>query len=201
MRKTLPVLCGLSAPLLAAPALAQDSAEPNCELHVWAIRYVPPADGAAQSNALVRVTPANYADPHSSGSLLDPRQRLPEINAPEMLEHFGLSPDYKVVIHPEGYIAPKVFKKASTRMSDSASECYIDFALFGRTHTAGKGSFNYDWFFRDFGADDTEDLYVKGSNSGDLVRYKEEDKGIQTEAATNQIIMNAGRKITRRRKR
>ena len=180
---------------------AQNTAEKNCELHVWAVRYVPPADGATKSNALVRVTPVNYADPHSSGSLLDPRQRLAEIDAPKMLEHFGLGPEYKVILHPEGYIAPKVIKKATTRMSDSPSECYIDFALFGRTHTAGKGSFNFDWFFRDFGADDTEDLYVKGGNSGQLVRYKEEEKGIQTVAATNQIIMNAGRKIQRKRKR
>ena len=119
-----------------------------------------------------------------------------------MLEHFGLSADYKVIIHPEGVIAPDVFKKATTRMDgESRSECYIDFALFGRSHSAGKGSFSYDWFFRDFGADATEDLYVKGGTSGVLVRYEEREKGIQTKVATGDLIMNAGRKIQRKRKR
>ena len=194
-------MCGLSALLVAAPAAAQDPAAPSCELHVWAVRYVPPADGAAKSNALVRVRPSNYADPHSSASLLDARQRLPEIDAPSLLEHFGLVPETKVIIHPEGYIAPKVFKSATTRMSDSQSDCYADFALYGRTHPAGKGSFSYDYFYREFGDDHTEDLYVKGGTSGVLVRYDEREKGIQTEPATADLIMNAGRKIQRRRKR
>lgn len=188
---------------MAAPALGQeaDTAGRSCELHLWAVRYVPPAQLKAQSNALVKVEPANYANPHSSASLLDARQRLAEIDAPSLLEHFGLSSDYRVVIHPDGVIAPKVFKDATSRMSESTSDCYIDFALFGRTHTAGKMSFSYDWIFRDFGDDNEADLYVKGSGSGNLIRRGEEDLGIQTKVATAQIIEQAGHKIKRRRER
>ena len=194
-----------------APATAQQTPASQgeaCELHVWGTGWVPdPNAPTPRGNAFVRITPPDYSNPYTISSLLEARQRVAEIDPQSLKDHFVLDDTYTVVLHLGELVPLPLGEKGTRRLSDSASPCYADFLLRAMSLSAGKRSFSYRYYFRDFGNDNVVDLNVKGGRGAELKRWDEDkdidfdDARLKTAEATDYILRMAGTDIQRRRAR
>ncbi|GLR46983.1 hypothetical protein [Sphingomonas astaxanthinifaciens] len=111
----------------ATPAMAQDSAQPACELHIWpAERFQAMTTGWLGGGLLDAAGHANGDKARRShlASALDPQGQLDALTKLDLVKLLNLPPS-KIVTHAEA-LDRKTINKIKTRRSDSAATCYSE---------------------------------------------------------------------------
>ena len=186
-------LCASSATALAAAP---------CELHVWGASHR--SDKAIDPKTL---------DPFERSAVfnvLDPGQRLYEIDPKQLVSELALPADTQVTIHFERRLNGKEGEKAKTRLHLSMADCYFDWsirgdAMFGPPpkpnliFSENHGQSSFYSTFKAYGSGATPWFEVRGVHRGRLPVIDGPDKSkrlaYDTAAATTQFIAHAAEKI------
>ena len=186
-------IVGGTAPAIAAP----------CELNVWAESQTPWLPVDPQSlDAAIRSKPWN---------LLDPAQRLHEMNAIQLISSLDLPADTKVFIHTETRLRGKQAEQDNNRLSPSNAICYMDWTFrpdssFGPTPSGSinalvirnYGQLSFYSVFKAYGSTGGPYLVVKSLQAGRLPVISLPRHGTptyDTANATGELVQGAAKRI------
>lgn len=187
---------------LCASSTTAAVAAPPCELHVWGASHN--TDKAIDPKTL------DPFDRSAAYNVLDPGQRLYEIDPKQLVDELALPADTQVIIHFERRLNGKEGEKAKARLHQSAAACYFDWsirgdAMFGPPSkpnlifSENHGQSSFYSTFKAYGSGTTPWFEVRGVHRGRLPVIDGPDKSkrlaYDTTAATTQFIVHAAEKI------
>jgi hypothetical protein len=193
------VVVGIALSASSPKAMASEA---PCELHVWAASH---RTGKA-------IDPRTFEpiERSAAANVLDPGQRLYEIDPRQLVSELSLPADTKVTIHFERLLNGKEAEKATKRLDASTATCYFDWTMRGDSmfgpppkptvfFTENHGQSSFYSMFKAYGPGATPWFEVRGVHRGHLPVLEGPDASkryvYDTAAATTQFFAHAAEKI------
>jgi hypothetical protein len=183
------------AAALASPVMAQDTAAPACELHVF-----PTLEGQALTTSLLSgfgiigaVADAaankdrNISEAEYLKEALGPRLQIEALKSIDLVNELKLQPSQ--IIFETPIADRKVSTKATNRLSSSTAACYVELLVTQNFYTKkaiyGR-SLNNRFIFKDFREGKTKAKLVKGRGGNGLASFPPKTTD-ETEAAEKEL--------------
>lgn len=192
---TISKIAALFAVSVTYPAMAQDAAAPECELHVF-----PTLEGQAMTTSLLSgfgiigaVADAaankdrNISEAEYLKEALGPRLQVEALKSLDLVTELKLQPSQ--IIYETPIADRNVSTKAINRLSSSTAPCYVELLITQNFYTKraiyGR-SLNNRFIFKDFRGGKTKAKLVKGRGGNGLSSFPPKTTD-ETEAAETEL--------------